>query len=157
MGGDLPTPERLLNVDGLVLLYDGTCRLCHGAVGFIRARDRDARFRFVPLQSDEGRAYLHACDRSATPCDSVVLLDGGRAYDGSTAMLRAARSLRGVWRVCGILLLVPRPVRDWAYGAIARRRYRWFGRLESGTTDPVSTGAADAAAGHVEKGTAALR
>ena len=35
-------PERLF--------YDGTCALCHGAVRFVLARDRDgSAFRFAPL------------------------------------------------------------------------------------------------------------
>jgi predicted DCC family thiol-disulfide oxidoreductase YuxK len=35
------------------------------------------------------------------------------------------------WRVAGALLLVvPRTVRDWGYGVIARNRYRVFGRYD---------------------------
>jgi predicted DCC family thiol-disulfide oxidoreductase YuxK len=35
------------------------------------------------------------------------------------------------WRVVGALLLVvPRTVRDWGYGVVARNRYRMFGRYD---------------------------
>jgi predicted DCC family thiol-disulfide oxidoreductase YuxK len=35
------------------------------------------------------------------------------------------------WRVAGALLLVvPRTVRDWGYGVVARNRYRVFGRYD---------------------------
>jgi predicted DCC family thiol-disulfide oxidoreductase YuxK len=30
-----------------------------------------------------------------------------------------------------MLVIVPRPIRDWVYRLIARNRYRWFGRRES--------------------------
>jgi predicted DCC family thiol-disulfide oxidoreductase YuxK len=38
----------------------------------------------------------------------------------------------GVWRVLGFLLrIIPRRVRDWGYGVVARNRYRIFGRYDS--------------------------
>ena len=47
-GGTLPAPERLF--------YDGSCALCHWAVRFVLARDREGRaFRFAPLDSDAYR------------------------------------------------------------------------------------------------------
>ena len=44
----------------LVVLFDGDCNLCDGLVGFLARRDRAGRLRFVPIQSDEGRARLAA-------------------------------------------------------------------------------------------------
>jgi predicted DCC family thiol-disulfide oxidoreductase YuxK len=35
------------------------------------------------------------------------------------------------WRALGVLLVLPRPLRDAAYDFVARRRYRWYGRRES--------------------------
>ena len=61
--------------------------------------------------------------------DDVVaeLLDGARAYTRSGAALRIAGRLTGLWPALAALLLVPRPLRDWVYGLVARNRYRWFG------------------------------
>jgi hypothetical protein len=38
-----------------VILFDGVCALCNTGVEWIRARDRDGRFEFVPYQSVEDR------------------------------------------------------------------------------------------------------
>jgi predicted DCC family thiol-disulfide oxidoreductase YuxK len=38
----------------------------------------------------------------------------------------------GVWRFSGVFLqFLPRALRDWGYGIIARNRYRIFGRFDS--------------------------
>jgi predicted DCC family thiol-disulfide oxidoreductase YuxK len=112
-----------------VVLFDGVCNLCHGAVRFIIARDPAARFRFASLQSPVGQALLrdHRLGPGLGP-DSLVLVEGGRAYTRSAAVLRIARGLRWPWPAAGALALVPRPLRDAAYDLVARRRYRWFGR-----------------------------
>ena len=53
-------------------------------------------------------------------------------HTGATAVLgvarRLSRPLRGAARVAG---WVPSPVREWAYRAVAQRRYRWFGKREA--------------------------
>jgi len=49
----------------------------------------------------------------------------------SDAALATLSSLRGAWRLVAVLRLVPRPLRDAVYGFVARRRTRWFGRLDA--------------------------
>lgn len=101
------------------VLYDGTCALCHGAVRFILAEDRDAAFRFAPL---EGRFTPGAPD-------SIVVETSGGQLVRSAAAIYILRRLGGLWRAAAFLLaLFPRPIRDAAYDAIARVRYRVFGR-----------------------------
>ena len=58
----------------------------------------------------------------------MVLLDNGHVYRKSTAALRVARRLSGLWPLLGIFLIVPRPIRDWVYDWIGRHRYPWFGQ-----------------------------
>jgi predicted DCC family thiol-disulfide oxidoreductase YuxK len=62
---------------------------------------------------------------------SVVLIEGNRAYQRSTAALRIARRLTGGWRLLYPLILVPRFLRDAVYQQIANHRYRWFGKSET--------------------------
>jgi predicted DCC family thiol-disulfide oxidoreductase YuxK len=61
----------------------------------------------------------------------VILIEDGCRYDRSTAVLRVARRLRAPWPLLFAFIVVPRPLRDWAYDIVARRRYRWFGRRET--------------------------
>ena len=115
--------------DGAVVLFDGVCNLCNGAVQFIIDRDPQAHFRFAAQQSEPGAALLARVGRplSGEP-DTIVLVEGGRVYERSDAALRIARRLSGAWRLLALLRVVPRPLRDAVYGLVARSRYRVFGR-----------------------------
>ncbi|MEB2346491.1 MAG: DCC1-like thiol-disulfide oxidoreductase family protein [Deltaproteobacteria bacterium] len=112
-----------------IVLFDGVCNLCTGAVRFAIARDPAARLRFAPLESPLGRALLarHGLDPGAL--DTLVLVDGDGAHQRSTAVLRLAAGLRAPWRwLAPALLRIPRPLRDALYDRVARHRDRWFGR-----------------------------
>lgn len=113
-----------------VVLFDGVCNLCNGAVQFIIRRDPSERFHFASLQSAVA-SQLIARDGPIQPLpDSLVLLDEEGLHVRSTAVLRIARHLSFPWRLTALFLFVPRPIRDWAYDLVARRRYRWFGRQD---------------------------
>lgn len=115
-----------------VILFDGHCHLCSWAVTFVVDRDPACVFRFASLQSASGQALLmhHGlCSAGVVP-DSVVLIDGERAYTLSTAALRIAARLRWPWRWLAWGLVVPRAMRDPVYRWVAAHRYLWFGRDE---------------------------
>ena len=116
------------------ILFDGVCNLCNGFVQFVIPHDASGHFRFAALQSAAGQALLTTYGQphlAATDPDSVVLVEGGRVYTHSTAVLRIAGHLGGRWRVAAVGWLLPRPWRDVLYRFVARHRYRWFGRQES--------------------------
>jgi predicted DCC family thiol-disulfide oxidoreductase YuxK len=110
-----------------VVLFDGTCGLCSGAVSFILKRDRAGLFYFTPLQGDFARRQIEKY-RIKSDGDFLVLIEGENAYTASTAALRIACGLPYPWRLAGFFLILPRGLRDWVYGQVALRRYRWFGR-----------------------------
>jgi predicted DCC family thiol-disulfide oxidoreductase YuxK len=116
-----------------VVLFDGVCNLCNRWVNFLIDRDARGTLRFASLQSEAGRRLLESAGAEHDPLslDTVIVIDGGQAYERSTAVLRAARYLRWPWRWASALLAVPRPVRDWVYRWVAAHRYSWFGRSES--------------------------
>ncbi len=119
-----------------MVLFDGVCNLCNAAVLFAIDRDPSARLRFVSLQSDAGRALLgglgYQPSQSATgDPESIVLVDQGRVFERSGAVLRIARYLSGPWWLLSALLVVPSPVRDLVYRWVAAHRYRWFGKSEA--------------------------
>jgi predicted DCC family thiol-disulfide oxidoreductase YuxK len=113
-----------------VVLFDGVCNFCHGAVRFLVPRDPRGRLRFAALQSPAGQALQRRFGLDATDLDGVVLIEGDRCHVKSAAALRVLRYLSGAWPLLALGLLVPRPLRDWAYDQFARRRYAWFGRRE---------------------------
>ena len=118
-----------MNADSPLILFDGVCNLCNGFVRFVIERDPDARFRFAALQSAAAHRALAGHSLSDAP-DSVVLVEQGRVFTGSTAGLRIVGALPFPWRLAAALLAIPRPLRDWMYRFVARRRYLWFGKRE---------------------------
>ncbi|MFN3197160.1 MAG: thiol-disulfide oxidoreductase DCC family protein [Bradymonadia bacterium] len=110
-----------------VILFDGVCNFCDGAVQFIIKRDRSGVFRFGALQSEAGREILLKHGLPADHLDSLVLVDEGRVYMRSTAALRIARRLRWPWPIFYGLMILPRFLRDPVYDWIGRNRYKWFG------------------------------
>ena len=117
-----------------IILFDGVCNLCSGTVRFLVKRDRAARFRFASLQSDAARRICREHrlpEPSAPDPDSIIVIAGGRALERSDAALAIAARLPYPWPLLGILRILPRALRDWAYRIVARNRYRWFGRSDT--------------------------
>jgi predicted DCC family thiol-disulfide oxidoreductase YuxK len=117
--------------DPSILLFDGVCNLCSGAVQFVIRHDPEGRFRFAALQSETGRRLLERHGLPADALDTFVLIAGGRCYTRSDTALELVRRLDAPWRWLRVLRIVPRAIRDRAYGVVVRNRYRWFGRRES--------------------------
>ena len=114
-----------------IVLFDGVCNLCNGAVQFVIRRDRRDRFRFAALQSELGQELCRARHIDTTQVDSIVLIDPGVAYYiKSDAALEIARDLKGYGWMPLMLGWIPRGVRDAVYDLVARNRYRWFGKKD---------------------------
>ena len=124
-----------------VVLFDGKCNLCNGAVQFIIDHESDRELSFASLQSDEGRALLEKSAGAARATDimggaegdpsTIVFVEGDVAYTHSTAALQIAKHLSWPWRIGRVGVMFPRFFRDAVYRFIARNRYRWFGKTES--------------------------
>src|SRR4030095_11083954 len=95
-----------------VILFDGVCNFCNGAVNFIIERDKTGYFKFAPLQSEIGEKLLAENGVDKIENDSVVLLEDGKVYPPSTAALRIARKLDGAWKFAYGFVVVPRFVRN---------------------------------------------
>jgi predicted DCC family thiol-disulfide oxidoreductase YuxK len=111
-----------------IILFDGVCNLCSSSVQFIIKRDKHDYFRFVSLQSELGQEYIK--DWKLTQ-DSIVLIEFGKVYVESTAALRIAGHLSGLYPLLRAGLILPKFLRDAVYKLIARNRYKWFGKQES--------------------------
>jgi|SRR5262245_17203506 len=115
-----------------IILFDGVCNLCNSAVDLILRHDREEVFLFGSLQSESAARLLQEGRlRLTEELSTIVLLEGGRAYKESTAALRIARHLPWPWKLAYALVVVPPPLRDWAYRWLARNRYRVWGMRET--------------------------
>jgi predicted DCC family thiol-disulfide oxidoreductase YuxK len=114
--------------DHPVVLFDGVCNLCSGAVQFLIRHDEAGTLRFAPLQSAVGAALLADCGLDPAQRATFVLVEDGECYTRSTAALRIARHLDRPLPLLSHLRVVPRPVRDAVYALVARYRYDVFGQ-----------------------------
>jgi predicted DCC family thiol-disulfide oxidoreductase YuxK len=102
-----------------VVLFDGVCNLCTGAVKWIISRDPEGIFHFASLQS-----------RGEGKLESIVLIDAEREYRRSSAFLQILRRLPRYRCLAYVGAVVPEVVRDRVYEEIAGRRYALFGKME---------------------------
>ena len=114
-----------------VIVFDGVCALCSRWVRFLLRFDTRGRYRFAAMQGAQGRALLQAHGLDPEDPTSFLLLDAGRVWTDTDAILRVLTGLGGAWRLLGMLRWVPRRLRDHGYRALARNRYRWFGRHDT--------------------------
>ncbi|CDO04390.1 thiol-disulfide oxidoreductase [Oceanobacillus picturae] len=113
-----------------LILFDGVCNFCDRSVQFVMKRDPEAKFTFASLQSGAGERVkeYYKIDPSL---DSMILVEEGTYYTKSTAALKICKNLKGLWKVFSVLLVIPKPIRDFFYNIVARNRYKWFGKRES--------------------------
>lgn len=123
-------PDRLV-------LYDGVCALCNTTVNFLLKVDRKGALAYAPLQGETAKEIFAKHAGAKASDQSVVFMQRGETdafnfYHRSDAFIAILRELGGGWRfAAGILRLIPRPIRNRVYEAIAARRYRWFGKYEA--------------------------
>ena len=111
----------------LLILYDGDCALCHGLVRYALKNDPQDKFRFSSLQSPYGQAILEQHQLPLDDFDSFVLVEKGRVYLRSTGALKALGAMGGWKKNLQYLLVLPGPIRDWAYRLTASTRKWLFG------------------------------
>ena len=102
-----------------MILFDGVCNLCNGGVQWIIRHDPQGVFHFATLQS-----------RNVQPLESIILIDGQREYQRSTAFLHILRRLPGFKWLAYVGATIPAPIRDELYDFVAQRRYLWFGKRD---------------------------
>ena len=116
--------------ENAIILFDGVCNFCNGAINFVLKQDKKGVFRFAPLQSEAGQRLLKQYNLSTAEFDSFVLIDNGKIYKKSAASLRVMNKLPWYWKEIQLLRIIPVAFRDAIYDFIARNRYKWFGKKE---------------------------
>ncbi len=111
-----------------VVFFDGVCNLCNSTVQWLIRRDKNNQLKYASLQSQfADRTITEAAIRNT---DSIVFYKNQRFYTKSTAVIQILRTLGFPYLLSGILLIVPKFIRDWVYDTVARNRYKWFGKRE---------------------------
>ncbi|WP_294966983.1 DCC1-like thiol-disulfide oxidoreductase family protein [Sulfurimonas sp.] len=111
-----------------IILFDGICNLCNGAVNFVIKHDKNNLYHFASLQSDIGQEYLKKFNLSLNNFDTFILIDENEFYTASTASLMIAKNLSGFARFLYPLIYIPKSIRDVLYRLLAKNRYSLFGK-----------------------------
>jgi predicted DCC family thiol-disulfide oxidoreductase YuxK len=126
-----------------VVFFDGECLLCSGVVRWCHEQDRRGRLQYAALGGEFAAQYREelALPEGTGEAQTFVFWDeeAGKVLFRSAGAVALLKTLGGFWKVLGIgLQLIPRPVRDWGYGVVAKNRSSWFGRSESCELPPGS-------------------
>jgi predicted DCC family thiol-disulfide oxidoreductase YuxK len=114
-----------------IILFDGVCNFCDSSVNFIIDRDKNNLFKFAALQSEKGQEILENFHLPKNDFDSFILIENDKVYKKSSAALKIAGKLGGVWKIFYPLIIIPKFIRDFFYSLIANNRYKLFGKKDS--------------------------
>ena len=121
-----------------IILFDGVCNLCNGAVNLALDWDPKGKLRFSALQSNVGRALLEVNGRKNDDISSIVLVTAKGAYTKSDAVLKITEELTPLGlqflplKPLGVLgrYAVPKFLRDIIYDGVADNRYDVLGKQD---------------------------
>ena len=114
-----------------IILFDGECVLCSANAQFILTHDKARRYRLAAMQGEVGAELFRRHGVDPNDPDTILVIDGDRVLRDSDAVLSIYTGLGWPWRIAGLVLLVPRWMRDLVYRWVAHNRYRIFGRRET--------------------------
>src|SRR5262245_37928087 len=118
-----------------LLLYDGVCGLCSRLLQFVLANDRRRVFSFASLQSATGRAMVARWGGDPDELTTFYTVANFRTADArmltkAAAALFVAGELGWPWKAVQLIRILPAWLLNRAYDAVARARYRLFGRFD---------------------------
>lgn len=116
--------------DHPIVFFDGQCGLCNRTVDWILRNDTQHQFLFAPLQGTTAGGLFKGMAEDEL-YRSFWLKDEKGLHRKSTAIFRVCRRLNGFAKILALGMLIPRPIRDWGYGLVAKNRYKIWGRTES--------------------------
>lgn len=111
----------------MIVVFDAKCLLCDSWVQFLLRHDGQGVIRFASIQGQAGQALLAKAGLKVDGLETLLVVDGERSWQHTAAILRVLHALGWPWRLAWAGWLVPSPLRDALYRAIARNRYRIFG------------------------------
>lgn len=114
-----------------IILFDGVCNLCNGAINFVIKKDNKNTFKFAALQSEIGQELTSKFNIDRTKVDSIILIDGDKHYEKSSAALHIAKHMGSAFPLLFGFMIVPKFIRNAVYDYVARNRYKWFGKKEN--------------------------
>ena len=118
-----------------IVLFDGVCVFCEGAVRWVVERDPQGLFHYAALQGEVAAELRARHAEIPEELETIVLVeqypDAERVHRDSEAVFRVLSLLDSPWRHLALLRVLPGRLKDLCYRLFARHRYRLFGRRDS--------------------------
>ena len=118
------------HIENSVLLFDGVCNLCNGAVNFVLKHDRCGKIKFCPLQSDQGQALMLQNNIDPDSLSTLIYLRKGMVFTKAMAVFAVMGDMGGIWKFGVVFKVIPTVLSDFFYDLVARWRYKVFGKRQ---------------------------
>ena len=109
-----------------ILLIDSTCKLCSKSMQFVVNNGGEDKFEILSIYDSESKELMTSYGLPPDYNKSLVLIENGKAYIKSTAVLRISRHLKGPARILYLLIIFPKFLRDPVYNFISRHRHKLY-------------------------------
>ena len=118
-----------LNLNKLLILFDGLCQICNSCVRFITKINHNKRIVFCSMESELGSKIINDLNLSNIS-DSIVVIEKDAYYTNGQAIKRIVDKFTGIYSICKLIKLFPIFVIDFIYQVIAKNRYLIFNKYK---------------------------
>lgn len=115
--------------DSILVFVDAYCPLCHWLAKWLKRRDIHRKFQFHSLSSEIAKNLLP--DNLYANTDTVVVYHNGKIYTRGRAVVNLLRHLPRWKYVARVIELFPDCILNLGYTAVAKMRYKIFGKYDS--------------------------
>jgi predicted DCC family thiol-disulfide oxidoreductase YuxK len=89
-----------------IILFDGVCNFCNGAVNFTIKRDKQKQIRFAALQSEAGRQLVQQYGLPADDMRSFLFIENKQSVQPVNCSIKSVQYLKGLWPLCYGLIVI---------------------------------------------------
>ena len=118
-----------LNINKLLILFDGFCPICNSFVRFITKTNHNKRIVFCSMESGLGIKIINDLNLSNIS-DSIIVIEKDDYYTNGQAIKKIADKFTGMHSICKLIKLFPIFVIDFIYQIIAKNRYLIFNKYK---------------------------
>lgn len=114
-----------------IIFFDGMCNFCNSTVDFFYSKNHPKTIFYASLQSEFAKSFLPKEYLQKEGFDTIYYYSNGIFYSKSTAVLKALKEAKGIYKLLSIFIIVPSIIRDTVYNFISKRRHKIFGSSDT--------------------------
>lgn len=125
-----PMNQQASSHNKKIVFFDGLCNLCNWSVEFLIHIDKKNSLYFSTQQGELFNSPLIQNLIRLEPNQSIIFCNNNTLFYKSNAVIQILAQVGGAWKLAYLLLIIPRPLRDFCYDIVAQKRYQWFGKRQ---------------------------